>query len=148
MSESDSAPPDVCVQLLGTLAISVTISIQVLEGSATLQDFTIRDTNFTSDADSPNPQCFQLGINEDGLLEDDEVFSVMLSSPDDVVDIDIGSLEVTVQDSSELEVGFVSPNDSVAEGGMFMACVEIVSGQLAQLFVLPLSVQPVDGQGT
>ena len=147
VSESDSAPPDVCVQLLGTLERSVSVSIQVMQESATLQDFTIRDTTFTFDAESPNPQCFQLGVSEDGLLEDDELFSMLLSSPDDVVDIGIGTLEVTILDSSELVTGFVSPTDSVTEGGLFMACVEIVSGELAQLFALPLSVQPTDGQG-
>ena len=147
VSESDSAPPDVCIQLLGTLERSVSVSIQVMQESATLQDFTIRDTTFTFDAESPNPQCFQLGVSEDGLLEDDELFSMLLSSPDDVVDIGIGTLEVTILDLSELVTGFVSPTDSVSEGGVFMACVEIVSGELAQLFVLPMSVQPTDGQG-
>lgn len=147
MMETASLPAVVCIVLQGSLGIPVSVNVDFLEGSATFQDFSNRDTSLTFEAGSVGPQCIELDILVDGLLENEEQFSISLSSPNEVVDIVNGSLQVTVQDSTELEVGFVSPDGTVTEGETFMACVRIVSGQLAEQFVLPLSVEVSEGQG-
>ena len=70
-----------------------------------------------------------------------------LTSPDAVVEIVVASAEVTIRDSSVLDVGFANATGRVVEGDSLMACVKILSGRLAEDFLLPLSIQVVAGQG-
>jgi hypothetical protein len=145
--ENDFPPPDVCVLLEGSLGISVSVSIQIEEGTATFEDFTNRDSALTFSADSGNLQCFELNISEDEFLENPEQFGIELFSPDDMVDVVNGSLAVTVEDSSEVVLGFANVTGSITEGGIFMACAQVFSGELAEQVVLTLNVQPSEGQG-
>lgn len=139
---------EVCVELQGDLGISITVNINFAEDTASFQDFTNMNTNFTFSSTSSNPQCLELDIISDDLLESEERFNIELSSPDSgVVEIVGGNAEVIVLDSSELVVGFVSPNGTVTEGGMFSACVRIFSGGLAEQFILPLTIEVSAGQG-
>ncbi len=145
--EDDPAPVEVCVVLLGELGISVTVDLEFTEDTATLADFSNTDMSLLFSNTSTNSQCFELNITVDDLLENDEVFNIALSSLDDVVEIVTRNIEVIVQDTSQLVVGFETPTGSVVEGGMFSACVRIVNGQLSDEFVLPLRVQSLVGQG-
>lgn len=136
-----------CVQLTGQLEIPITAAISFEENTATSQDHSNTNRNLTFDSGSSNPQCFLLVIVDDGLLESEEVFGITLSSPDSEVDIVNGSALVTILDSSELTVGFTSATGTVTEGEVFLACVDITAGQLAELFSLVLLVEASTGQG-
>ena len=140
VTEGTLTPTQVCVELTGELGISVTINVDFTEDTASSQDFSHTDLTLTFDGSTSSSQCFELNITIDTLLEEDETFNIQLSSPDDVVDIVGETSTVTILDSTELLVGFVTPNRTVAEGGTFLACVMIFSGQLAPGFTLPLRV--------
>lgn len=145
VAETNQLPADVCIELLGELAVPVSVAISFIEESATFEDFHNTDLSFTFDATSSASQCFQLDIAEDDLLESDETFSISLSTRDPVVEILMATAAVTIQDTSMLDVGFESLNGSVTEGDTFLACVRIISGRLAEQFLLPLSVQVLTG---
>jgi hypothetical protein len=145
--ENDPTPTSLCVELSGELEIFVIASLSFIENTANNGDYANMNLTITFDSASSDSRCFPLVISEDGLLENDELFSISLSSADSKVDVENGSAQVTVLDSSELEVGFESALGIVTEGEVFMACVNITAGQLAEQFTLILSVQSLSGQG-
>ena len=147
--EDSAAPLEVCVELQGSLEVSVLIDIEFQTDTATSQDFTNFNsvTGFTFNAGSVTTQCLQLVIEEDGVLENEEVFRIILSSPDEEVDIEDGVVEVTILDTSELIVGFESTSEAITEGGSLSICISIFSGRLANEFVLPLVIDIASGQG-
>ena len=147
--EDSVVPLLVCVELQGSLEVSVQVDIEFQTDTATSQDFTNVDniTGFIFNAGSVNSQCFQVIIEEDELLENEEFFQISLSSPDEEVDIHDGVVEVTILDTSELFIGFESTADSISEGGSLSICIRIFSGRLANGFVLPLKVDLPSGQG-
>lgn len=147
--EDSVAPLVVCIELQGSLEVSVLVDIEFQTDTATSQDFTNSDSvnGFTFNAGSENSRCFQVIIEEDELLENEEFFRIILSSPDEEVDIEDGIVEVTILDTSELVVGFESTSDSISEGGSLSICIRIFSGRLADEFVLPLKVDLSSGQG-
>ena len=140
----------VCVQLLGELELSIRIDISVNEGTATTDDYSTANTvfNFTFDAGLANIQCLEVDIMEDSLLENDESFSFVLSSQvDDVVNIVNGTALVTIQDSSELVIGFEKITYNVTEGNELEFCVVTLIGSLDVQFSLPLNIIVLNGQG-
>ena len=147
--ENDLSPLQVCVQVQGDLAIPVAISVESQEGTAIApEDFAGADQNFVFNGLSPvEPQCFMVNIVDEDLLELDEDFALTLSSPNEIVDIVNGVASVTIQDSSELTIGFESVEDDVTEGGMVMVCVSIGSGRLAEQVSVPVSITPLSGEG-
>ena len=147
VSEGNPAQTEVCVQLIGELAIEVFATLTFSEDTATLDDYSNTDTIFTFDSGSVSPQCLQLDITVDDLLENDEKFDVTLSSPDDAVDVLVADAEVTIQDASVLEVGFVSADGNVTEGGTYLACVGIFAGTLDEGFVFNFNVEVLAGGG-
>ena len=145
----ETTPPvTMCVQLTGELEIAITAAVSFEDNSATSDDHGNTNITFTFTSGSSDPQCLQLTLIEDGLLENEELFTISLSSPDIEVDVVNGSVVVTLQDSSELSVGFQSAPDVITEGEVLMACVNISSGQLAGSFSLALRVEVSTGQGT
>ena len=140
----------VCVQLLGELELSIRIDISVNEGTATTDDYSTANTvfSFTFDAGLANMQCLEVVIMEDSLLENDESFSLVLSSQvDDVVNIVNGTALVTIQDSSELVIGFENITYNVTEGNELEFCVVTLIGSLDVQFSLPLNIIVLNGQG-
>ena len=146
-------PVEYCLELYGVLDLEIPVAVNVsfLEGSATSSDFSNTDITYTF---SPifhltfsGGQCFPLNITEDNVLEDDEVFIISLSSPNQNVDFTNGSVEVTIQDSSVLYLGFENASYVVTEGHNITICVEIFYGSLAEQFTLPLNISPLSGEG-
>ena len=125
----------------------VTINTSFSEGTATSADYSNTDTSVTFSGGSSNTQCQVLSIVEDELLENDEVFTITLSSTDSAVYFGNATTIVTIQDSTQLLVGFVNTTGSVTEGGSYSACVSIFSGQLSNEVALTLNVQAASGQG-
>lgn len=136
----------VCVELIGELDVSIDVSVRFEEDSATTEDFSNTDRIFTFDSGSERSQCFPLETIEDSLFENDEVYRISLSSASDVVDVISNTVEVTIQDSSELIVGFEMSGYNVTEGDTLLACVRILSGGLAEQVALTLNVMPSGGQ--
>ena len=147
VSEGNPAQTEVCVQLIGELAIEVSATLTFSEDTATLDDYSNTDTIFTFDSGSVSLQCLQLDITVDDLLENDERFDITLSSPDDAVDVLITDAEVTIKDASVLEVGFVSADGNIPEGETHLACVGIFVGALTEEFVVNFNVEVLTGGG-
>ena len=144
----DQGPVNVCVELLGTLQRSVTMNINLNNIGTTPDDFSIDQLTVIFGNGGTNPQCIQLVANPDVLLESDENFSIILSSTDDAVDIVDGTAVVTIQDSSTLRLGFSQVPESVEEGEVFSACVNIIEGSLSGQFQLPISIVSLSGPGS
>ncbi len=145
--ENAATPSEVCVELQGELDIPVTMNVGFQEETATSDDFSNIDLTYTFIGRSPNAQCFQLIINEEDILENDEIFTLSLTSSDDFVDILNENVEVHIQDTSEILVGFESDAYTVTEGNTLSACARIFSGRLAEQLSLPLTISSVSGQG-
>lgn len=137
-------PIEVCVELLGMLERAVTVNVEVQDINTTRLDF-----NNTEEGEgalvfgngTASEQCFQLLISADNIIENDESFSLVLSSPIDAVEVITESAPVIIiQDSSTLEVGFSTVPTSVIEGESFMACARINMGGLSEGFQLPVNV--------
>ena len=143
---ADSNNDMVCVQLDGELARSVEVDVHFEEGSATMGDFSNSDLTFTF-SQSAVMQCFLLQTSADGLFETDETFRISLSSPSDVIEVSNGVVDVTIQDSSELTVGFVMSAYDVMEGDTLMVCVLVLSGGLADDVSLMVNVVIEDQEG-
>jgi hypothetical protein len=144
--EEDSV--EVCIDIEGELAITVTLNAVFQDGSASAPaDYMSTEQAFSFSGMLPNGQCLMVMVAQDDFLEQDEVFMISLSSPNDVVDIVNGIVEVTILDGSELTVGFVSVEDEVLEGETLMSCVRIVNGRLADNFSLLLNIVAALGEG-
>ena len=134
-------PLDVCVELLGTLERSISVNLDVENIDTTTQDFINTQETFNFGIRASDEQCFQLVINTDDIIENDERFTIVLSSPMDVVDVISENAPVMIiQDSSMLEVGFSSVRPSVTEGESFLACMRISMGRLSEDFQLPVNI--------
>lgn len=139
---------EVCVQLNGTLERSITVNVNFENIDTAAEDFDNTPETFTFGSGETDEQCFQLLINADNMLENDERFNIVLSSPNnDVVDILNENSQVTIQDSSTLELGFSNVPPSVMEGESFSACVRINRGSLSEQFQLPVNIVSLSVQG-
>lgn len=146
-NSADPMSDNVCVQLNGDLGISIDVDIRFEEDTATSVDFSNTDLTFTFSDMSETRQCFLLQTASDNLFENDEIFHILLSSASDVVDVVDGSIDVTIQDTSELTVGFEMPAYDIIEGEALLACVVIAGGGLAEDVSLTVNVVPTEAQG-
>ncbi len=147
--EGDPEEINVCVELIGELGREITVDIDFEEDTATFEDFSNRDQTITfNNVRSITVQCLQLQTIQDDLYEDNEVFHISLSSPDNVVDVLNSNVEVTIEDSSELVIGFENSAYTVTEGATLEACVMIFSGSLAQQVSFSVNVMSSDELGT
>ena len=139
----------VCVQLVGELDLSINVNISLNEGTATTEDYSNANgvVSFTFNNSLANMQCLEVDIEEDDILENDETFSVVLFSQDEVVNVINGSTVVTIQDSSELFIGFERILYTIIEGNQLEYCVVTLNGSLDEHFSLPLNIIVLNGQG-
>ena len=101
----------------------VTFSIRTVEESASeISDYVPTQANLAFSS-PPFRECVNISVGMDEVVEDSEIFLVILESNDSAVDIQIPSTTVSIVDSSQVEVGFVGGLFEVSEGGNESVCV-------------------------
>ena len=141
-------PPEVCVVLMGTRERPVTVIIDFENIDTTQEDLSNTQETFVFGSGGTEQECFQLLINTDEMLENSEAFNIVVSNlTDGVVDVINGNFRVMIQDSSTLELGFLSVPLSIEEGASFEVCVGISRGSLSEGFLLPLTIVTTSRQG-
>ena len=145
--ESSNQSTMLCVQHQAVLERQFSLNISFEDISTTIQDFVHTISVIEFNSESENTLCTPLTINTDDLLEIDEEFVAVLSTTDQDIDIVNGTVQMTIVDSSTLEVGFTNVSHTVTEGEVFLVCVAIFSGSLTQEVLVPLLVVTQDAQG-
>ena len=73
--------------------------LQLLHFLSAGLDYTFSSESLTFD-ESTTIQCVQITINPDNILEEDEIFIVSLTTPDDDVTLSPDDSEVTITDTT------------------------------------------------
>ncbi len=128
---------------------NVTVGVSTVDGSATAsRDYAYieRVLIFTSEA---RTQTLSVDINDDGLFEDLEEFTVHLTTLREDVMISVSTALVTIEDDDVLTLGFVQSRYRVSEdGGSVTLTVSVLSGQLATGQSVIVRASAVDGSAT
>ena len=146
--ENSTTPTRVCILLNGALERSVQVNVNFVDINTTADDHSNTEIILSFDSQSENPQCFELSINSDDVFENTEVFSIQLSTLDDVINIPNDIAEVIISDSSLITIGFTNETLPASEGEMVRVCVAVFGGSLSELVTLSLTViPPLERQG-
>ena len=147
--ENSATPIRVCILLNGTLERSVQVNVNFVDINTTADDHSNTEIILSFDSQSENLQCFELSINSDDIFENTEVFSIQLSTLEDVINIPNDIAEVIISDSSLITIGFTNETLPASEGDTVRVCVAVFSGSLSELVTLSLTVMPpLERQGT
>lgn len=78
-------------------------------------------------------ECFSISILDDSIVEQNETFSVLLTSSNSATEISPSSATVTINDDDTVVIGWSSVSFEFDESGPFATvCAEIVQGEIAR----------------
>ena len=136
--------------LSGDLGRAVTLDYETRDGTATAgEDYTSKATTLTLSAGATEATIV-VDITNDGLLENDEMFTVVLSGAPAGVTLTPDTAEVTITDTNApdaVEIGFDPVMKTVDEGaGTVRLTVKVLNGSLGR--DITLNYRTVDGTAT
>ena len=138
--------------LRGALGRTVTLSYETRDGTGTAtagEDYTSKATTLTLSA-GETETTVMVDIIDDSLLEEDEMFTVVLSGAPAGVTLTPDTAEVTITDTNApdvVEIGFDPDTYTVDEGaGTIALTVKVLRGALGR--AVTLSYETRDGTGT
>ena len=114
----------VCVDIEGVLARPITLMLSTISLTALDSDFTpVNQTVITAEPST----CITVPISNDSLVEEQEVFSVVMSNVngDSAVNILQSNVTVFINDSSTVSLDFAMPSYSVLENASVSVCVQL-----------------------
>ncbi len=122
LTESSSFIP-ICVEAIGQLQISLSVSIAASPISAERnQDFFFTDNVITFSPDN-SQECFDFTVVEDQTVEADELAMIRLDQNSDRADIPSPTVVVTIEDSSTVSFSFLMDVYDIIESETAGLCV-------------------------
>ena len=78
-------------------------------------------------------ECLNISILDDNFVEQNETFSVLLTTSNSAVEISLSSATVTIIDNDTVTIGWSSASFQFDENGPFATvCAEILQGDIAR----------------
>ena len=139
---------EVCAAIVsGTLERRLSLRLTTQDDSATSPaDFSSVSVDVTFD-ESTSRACVDVPIEDDQIVENEEVFRVMVGGDDPDVVFDPPSSTVSIIDNDRVVIGFEMESYQGEEGGVVEVCAIVLEGELERSASVSVSTSDLSALG-
>lgn len=138
----------VCAAIVsGTLDRTLTFRLTTQDDSATSPaDYSSVSVELTFD-ESTSRACADIPIEDDQIVENPDVFRVVVEGDDPDVVFDPSSSTVTIIDNDMVVIGFEMERYQGDEGGVIEVCAVVMDGPLERSALVTVATSDISAEG-